>query len=642
VTPAQPGPARGDRLAFAAAALACISLYLAVASVNRVAYATQPVTWNNYNLLADGFRKGHLYMDLSFTPPAPGQALPAYTPALHDVSVYKGRAYLYFGPTPALVVFLPWRILTGSHLPQYWGAAILVCVGYLASLALLCRVKRDHFPSLSPWLVLAGGVLLGLINWWPILLSRIGMWELPIAGAFCFSMLAVLFVYLGASGGGRKSCLALASLFYGLAVASRPNYLFGSLVLFLPLLYLWRAERSSPVARSEWIRRLCAAVLPIAGVGVLLALYNYLRFGNPMEFGTSYMVLLTPEPTRLFSTSYAWTNTVLYFLTPAHLSPWFPFFKVPRLPVVPEGYTSDPEEMFGVLANMPVLLFALAGVWLAGFRDRLSRLGLAVASCTLLFAAAWGFLLFYCGTNSRYTVDAMCGLPLLTVLGIWALEERAGAGARRILARIAWGALAAYSVFFVVCVGVQRDELFRTIHPKAYRVLAHAFDKPSSLYDSYRGVTYGPLDLSVRFPADKPGRSEPLVSTGWRPWANAIYVRYTDAAHVQFGFFGPAGPTLGAPVAVDYGRTHEVRISMGSFYPPRESPFFDEIDGPDADTLANTLYLELDGRTILHQRAYFFDATSKKPVIGEGPPVHGAPWVFTGTISVAGAEPDAP
>jgi hypothetical protein len=81
---------------------------------------------------------------------------------------------------------------------------------------------------------------------------------------------------------------------------------------------------------------------------------------------------------------------------------------------------------------------------------------------------------------------------------------------------------------------------------------------------------------------------------------------------------------------------------MGSFYPPRESPFFDELGPTDAGTLSDTLFLELDGRTILHQRAYFFDATSRRPVLGEGPPVHGTAWMFTGTINAAGAKPDAP
>ncbi len=625
---------RGDTLALAAAAFLVVSLYFAVASENRQAYREKPVTYNHYNLLVDGFLSGHLYMDLAPDPSAvkSGQVTPAYSPAVHDTSLYHGRYYLYFGAAPAVVLFLPWRVVTGGHLAQYWAAAILASAGYLASLGLLARLRRDHFPGLARGALFAGALLLGLVNWWPVLLCRIGMWEVPIAGAFCFSMLALLLLHKGTEGRGRPAWLAAASLCCGLAVASRPNFIFGCAVLLLPLVFLWRSERGAPAGAAAWMGRVCAVLLPVSSVGALMAAYNFLRFGSPLEFGTSYMVLLTPEPTVPFSLSFAWTNTYLYFLAPAHLSPWFPFFRVPRLPVVPPGYTSDPEEMFGVLSNMPVLLLAAVGAALAWPGRAAPRLGLAALSLCVLFAAVWGVLVVYCGTNSRYTVDAMCGLPVLTVLGIWALEARAWAGARRAWARLLWGGLAAYSVVFAACASVQRYEVFRTVHPRAYGLLAHALDLPSYWCDRVSGAAYGPLDLTVRFPAGREGRSEPLVVTGWRPWTNALYVHYTDGAHVQFGFFGPSGPTLGPPVAIDYAATHTLRISMGSFYPPREHPFFDALSREDADALSGTLFIALDGATLLRQRAYFFDAVGRTPGLGKGPPVQGRDWVFTGEL----------
>jgi hypothetical protein len=242
-------------------------------------------------------------------------------------------------------------------------------------------------------------------------------------------------------------------------------------------------------------------------------------------------------------------------------------------------------------------------------------------------------ILLYCGSNSRYTVDAMCGLPLLTVLGVFAAEAWARSGwPRRAAARLVWGGLAAYSVFFVACASVQRYEVFRTVHPRAYRAVAHALDYPSFWYDRINDVAYGPVDLTVRFPAAGAGRNEPLVVTGWRPWSNALYVHYTDSAHIQFGFFGPSGPTLGPVFAIDYGKTHTLRISMGSFYPPREHPFFDSLAREDAEALSWTLFVALDGATVLHQRAYFFDAVSRKPGVGKGPPVEGRDWVFTGDL----------
>ena len=632
---AQQGQERRDILLLGAAALLVVSLYFAVASENREAYRAKPVTYNHYNLLVDGFLSGHLYMDLAPDPSAvrDGQVLPLYSARVHDTSLYRGRYYLYFGAVPAVVLFLPWKVLTGAHLAQYWAAAIFASLGYLASLALLARLRREHFPWLDGGVLFASAFLLGLVNWWPILLCRVGMWEVPIASAYGFSMLALLCAHAAAGGPRTASWLGAASLSYALAIGSRPNFIFGTAVLALPLVYLWRAERAAPAGRAEWTKRVLALGLPLAGVGLLLAAYNALRFGNPLELGTSYMVLYSPEPTKPFSLSYAWTNAYLYFLAPAHLSPWFPFFRVPRLPVVPSGYTSDPEEMYGVLANMPVLLLCAGGAALARSRGAAAGLGLAAASLAALFATVCGVLILYCGTNSRYTVDAMCGLPVLMVLGLWALESWARAGpVRRAAARILWGGLAAASVFFVGCAAIARYEVFRTVHPRAYRAIAHALDLPSFWYDRLHDVAYGPVDLVVRFPGEKAGRNEPLVVTGWRPWTNALYVHYTDATHIQFGFLGPAGPTLGPPFEIDYGRPHTLRISMGSFYPPREHPFYDSLSRQDADALSGTLFVAVDGATVLHQRAYFFDGAARKPGVGLGPPVQGRDWVFTGDL----------
>jgi len=627
--------AGGDWLAALAAITAILALYFGAASENRAGYLAKPVTYNYYNLLVDGFLSGHLYMDLALDPgkTGPGQDPMRYTARDHDASLYRGRYYLYFGVAPAVVLFLPWKLITGQQLSQYWAGAILAGMGYVFSAALLLRIRRDFFPGLTPRVLFVTLIILGLVNWWPILLSRVGVWEVAISAAFCFSCLTFLCLYEGIRGGGRIGWLAAASASAGLAVASRPNYLFETAVLLAPLAFFWMSERAAPARRRDWALRACALGLPVAAVGALVALYNFQRFGDPLEMGTRYMILLLPNPEHFFNFAGAAFNLYLYFLAPAHFSPWFPFFKIARIPELPPGFVAIPEDMYGVLANMPILLAAALGAWLAGTRREVTRLNAIVATLAVAFLAVAGTLMRFVGANNRYTSDVLCGLPVLAVLGIWEIERRIAAGALPGRpARAAWGLLAAYSAVFAFCAGIQRDEIFRQVRPQAYRRMAHALDLPSYWYDRVRGVTYGPLKLSVTFPVGRTGLNEPLVVTGWGPWTNMLYVHYSDPTHAQFAFIGPRGEVRSNPFALDYGRPHSVVVSMGSLYPPREHPFFDSLDPADAARLAGTVFASVDGATRFQFHTAFFDAVSREALLGQPPSVMDRRWVFTGKI----------
>ena len=120
-----------------------------------------------YNLLTRGFLSGHLYMAVKPDPAllSPDPAVRAAAPALLDASLYHGHYYLYFGLTPLLLVFLPWRVVTGAGIPENFAAALLAAAGFLLAVALLARIRRRHFPGTGPvlWatiIIAAGGCTL--------------------------------------------------------------------------------------------------------------------------------------------------------------------------------------------------------------------------------------------------------------------------------------------------------------------------------------------------------------------------------------------------------------------------------------------------------------------------------------------------
>jgi len=171
------------------AALAACALLLAwIANGAAALEGDRTDAWHHYEYLVDGFLKGQTSLSVE---PAPEllRLRDPYDPArngpwrLWDASLYRGRFYLYFGPTPALVM-LPWRVATGHHLPQRLAVAAFGAAGMAALALLIAGVRRRHFPGLGP--CAAAGILIVAMcaSWLPVTIRRPDVWELPLVDRY--------------------------------------------------------------------------------------------------------------------------------------------------------------------------------------------------------------------------------------------------------------------------------------------------------------------------------------------------------------------------------------------------------------------------------------------------------------------------
>ena len=409
-----------------------------------------------YNLLVRALRAGQLNL-LMEVPPGFAQLADPYDPVaneryrlledhpLHDLSYYKGKLYLYFGITPALVLFWPYTALTGQWLLHKDAVVIFFAVGFLASVGLLCAMWRRYFAEVGVGVVAAGALALGLTTLTPVILPRCDVYEVSISCGYALTMLALAGVWAALHQPQRRGrWLAAASLAYGLAVGTRPSLLFGAVILLVPVVQVWREHR--PV----WAP-LLAATGPIALIGLVLMLYNTLRFDNPLEFGVQYHLSgYRRDMGQHFSLRYLWFNFRVFFLEPARWSGSFPFVQDIAVPPAPAGYV-EVEHPFGVLTNVPLVWLALA-VPLA-WRERppgpRSLLRGFLGAVALLFGICALTICLYNWSCLRYQADFVSALVLLAVTGILGLE-RALAGQRtwRLAARLGWGLLLVYSVAF--------------------------------------------------------------------------------------------------------------------------------------------------------------------------------------------------
>ena len=238
-------------------ALACslvIGIYAYMTQSGLLELLSPRAAETPYNLLVQGFREGHLSLAkevpaefIHLADPYDPTANDLYRVPPHrmlDLSYYKGRLYLYFGITPALILFWPFVALTGHYLFQRQAVEIFCSVGFLASAGLLRALWRRYFAEVRVGVVAAGMLALGLATGVPALLSEADVYQVPISCGYMLTMLALVAIWC-ALHEPERSCrwLALASVAYGLAVGARPNLLFGAVILLVPVAQAWHERR---------------------------------------------------------------------------------------------------------------------------------------------------------------------------------------------------------------------------------------------------------------------------------------------------------------------------------------------------------------------------------------------------------------
>ncbi len=421
----------------AIAGIAVVAGFTALVSASRSYVSARPASEEPYNQVVEGFRAGHVWLARGAPPGLAKAANPydfvTYRPFLGppwnliDLSYYKGHLYAYFGVTPAVILFWPYRALTGTPLHQARAVLAFSILGYGVALALAVAAWRRYFPEVGAAAGVALALILGSVTTLPVFLVRPGLYEVSISCAFALVMLCLAALWRGWHGPGpRAGWLAAASLAYGLAVGARPSLLFGAVILFMPAAASLRTRVREGRA-TPWKGEALAALLPISAVGMGLAAFNWLRFGSALQFGHDYQL----SGNNVFGTSsfdprFLRDNFRLYFLEPLRWHGGFPFVWEPVCPPLAPGHLPV-EFFFGTLSNLPFLL-AAALVPVVCARTRAAG---PAAVLAVLFGVVAATICAYAGATSRYLVDFIPALALLAALGFLGMERLLGGGPPR-------------------------------------------------------------------------------------------------------------------------------------------------------------------------------------------------------------------
>ena len=470
--------------------------------------ANPPFEWHYdkigaYNLLTRGFVQGQLSVPIP--PSAELLALPdPWDPernapyAWQDFVLYNRRYYVYHGVTPAILLFLPWRLIARRDLPESFAVLLFCMLGYLFSAATLLRLLAAMGARPPAWLLGLLLVVLGVCQTAPFLLERASVYEVAIsAGYFCLSAGFWALVRVATASGGATGSAVFAGLMFGLTVGCRPNLVFPGLAAWLVL--LWFLIKRRPHARQA----LVAFTIPLAACGFMIAAYNYARFHNALEFGMHYEMAAAnyrdPHPALENLTP----GLFYLLLSPPIFEPVFPFVRLAvHLPFaeIPKRYFLEPID--GAITIFPLLLIAFAAPRLrqaAPVRPVLVAMLLAAIAC-VVFIASLGLV------SHRFEMDYEPSFLLLACLVL--------GGVRLPLPALAIAVLAlAYSIGVNLAIGIEGPYGgFVTQHPASYVNLARRFSAVKRL----RPMLNPRLDVeaSFQFPDFTVPGPVPLIDAG--------------------------------------------------------------------------------------------------------------------------------
>jgi hypothetical protein len=304
--------------------------------------------------------------------------------------------------------------------------------------------------------------------------------------------------------------LAASGLMFGLAIGCRPHLgLVGAMA--------WVALMISKPPRRESI----AFLVPFSLMGALAAEYNYLRFGNPFEFGIRY--LLAGANQNRISLAVANVLPGLYFMLfcAPDFGPVFPWVRlVFRYPFNSVNYAFPPgyfiEATAGALYCAPFVVGALLVPSSRAVRGLLWAMT-AASAAILLFLAATGF------TTHRYEVDF---LPLAVWVALASLGIHISrSGVKRAALTAALIGLIAFGLAVNLALGIAGpyDEMLKN-RPLRYVRIARWF----SPLEKFRPVLNPKLavDFTAQF-APQPERvRQPLITLGHLAYRHSIYAEH--------------------------------------------------------------------------------------------------------------------
>ena len=564
-----------------------------------------------YELLTEALVSGQTHLKLQpdarlkalDNPWAGGQGIPR----AHDATYFNDRYYLYFGVGPVILLLAPWRIIMGSYLSDGAAIGIFCSWAFLLAAWFYVRCHRLFFRSLNLVWIFVAIISLGLGSFIQFELRSSEFYHVPIASAFVCAMIvahAMLWAAIGKTWQLQMWWVAIACTAGAAAVGSRPNFLIALMATLVGVFIIYLKWAKTEGIWSKPARSFVyAALIPVMAIGVMLAIYNYARFGDFKEFGIRYQfAAIDMRNMKLLSFEFIGHAFEGYFLSGREYTMYYPFIR-------------QTTENISLFYWAPFGLFSLA-LPLTLLNPRYRNLAWIVGVGAVLVAALSNLfaLLFYFYVFDRYVLDFLPSLMLVALItfSVFLNSKFGNAILKKILGAIGLLILVytfTHSFIHGMPVGIDWPEIGR---------FAKMVNRLPYYYERWTGREYGGLEAEIVFKSSGVGVKEPIIVTaGGR---DLIYVKYLGSNRAQLGFFhmGSGGP-LSREFEFINDFKYRIKIDLGSMYPPRGHGVYAGWTEGEVSSLLRRVEVRLDDEIMLKFSSSMHQHEPAKIITGSNP-----------------------
>ena len=257
-----------------------------------------------YGRLADALLEGHLYIDSGDIDPAlEAMENPYDTIARENLGVkyhwdevyYNHHYYTYFGIVPTLILFIPYKLITGNMLLAHQATQVFSALAIAGLFYLFYIFCKWYVPKLPFSLYLLLCVTLSVLSI-GYSIAAPALYCTAIVSAICLMIWSFVFLIKAAwhvlEIKKVKQCLFIGGLFGAMAFGCRPPVALANLIVIPIVFYI---KNNIHLTYQEKIKEITCLLSPFLIIGLLLMIYNFVRFDNIFEFGVSYQLTVTDQ-----------------------------------------------------------------------------------------------------------------------------------------------------------------------------------------------------------------------------------------------------------------------------------------------------------------------------------------------------------